>query len=54
MVFTRFCFVYFYPLILAQFPQHLSDIFPYFPVYYLSPVFRCKYYVVLTFPLRVC
>ena len=41
-------------LILAQLSDHLSDILFDLSVYDLSPVFRCEYDMIFTFPLRVC
>ncbi len=54
MVFACFCFYYLYSFVLAQLPQHLSYIHLYLSVDYLSPIFGSKYYMVFTFPLRVC
>ena len=39
-------------LILAQLSDHLSDILFDLSVYDLSPVFRCEYDMIFTFPLR--
>ena len=41
-------------LIFAQLSEHLSDILFDLSVYNLSPVFRRKYDMIFTFPLRVC
>lgn len=40
--------------IFAQLSEHLSDILFDLSVYDLSPVFRRKYDMIFTFPLRVC
>ena len=43
-----------FTLIFAQLSEHLSDILFVLSVYDLSPVFRRKYDMIFTFPLRVC
>ena len=52
MIFARFCFVDLDTLIFAQLSEHLSDILFDLSVYDLSPVFRCEYDMIFTFPLR--
>ena len=52
MILARFCFVDLDTLILAQLSEHLSDILFDLSVYDLSPVFRRKYDMIFTFPLR--
>ena len=54
MIFARFCFVDLDTLIFAQLSEHLSDILFDLSVYDLSPVFRCEYDMIFTFPLHVC
>ena len=52
MILARFCFMNLDTLILAQLSDHLSDILFDLSVYDLSPVFRCEYDMIFTFPLR--
>ena len=52
MILARFCFVDLDTLIFAQLSEHLSDILFDLSVYDLSPVFRCEYDMIFTFPLR--
>ena len=52
MILTCFCFVDLDTFIFAQFSEHLSDILFDLSVYHLSPVFRRKYDMIFTFPLR--
>ena len=52
MIFARFCFVDIDTLIFAQLSEHLSVILFDLSVYDLSPVFRCEYDMIFTFPLR--
>ena len=52
MFLARFCFVDLDTLIFAQLSEHLSDILFDLSVYDLSPVFRCEYDMIFTFPLR--
>lgn len=54
MILARFCFVDLDTLIFAQLSEHLSVILFDLSVYDLSPVFRHKYDMIFTFPLRVC
>ena len=54
MIRTCFCFMYFYSFHFAQFPQYLSYICFYLPVYNLPSILRGKYYMVLAIPLRMC
>ena len=54
MILARFCFVDLDTLIFAQLSEHLSDILYDLSVYDLSPVFRRKYDMIFSFPLRVC
>ena len=54
MILARFCFMNLDTLLLAQLSEHLSDILFDLSVYDLSPVFRRKYDMIFTFPLRVC
>ena len=43
MVWVCFCFDNLHTLLLAQLPQHFSDICPDLLIYYHSPIFRCKH-----------
>ena len=52
MILARFCFVDLDTLIFAQLSERLSDILFDLSVYDLSPVFRRKYDMIFTFPLR--
>ena len=52
MILARFRFMNLDTLILAQLSDHLSDILFDLSVYDLSPVFRCEYDMIFTFPLR--
>ena len=52
MILARFCFVDLDTLIFAQLSERLSDILFDLSVYDLSPVFRCEYDMIFTFPLR--
>ena len=52
MILARFRFMNLDALILAQLSDHLSDILFDLSVYDLSPVFRCEYDMIFTFPLR--
>ena len=52
MILAHFCFVDLDTLIFAQLSEHLSDILFDLSVYDLSPVFRCEYDMIFTFPLR--
>ena len=52
MILARFRFMNLDTLILAQLSDHLSDILFDLSVYDLSPVFRRKYDMIFTFPLR--
>ena len=52
MILARFCFVDLDTLIFAQLSEHLSDILFDLSVYDLSPVFRRKYDMIFSFPLR--
>lgn len=54
MILACFRFMNLDTLILAQLSDHLSDILFDLSVYDLSPVFRCEYDMIFTFPLRVC
>ena len=54
MILARFRFMNLDFFILAQLSDHLSDILFDLSVYDLSPVFRCEYDMIFTFPLRVC
>ena len=54
MILARFCFVDLDTLIFAQLSEHLSDILFDLSVYDLSAVFRRKFDMIFTFPLRVC
>ena len=52
MILPCFRFMNLDTLILAQLSDHLSDILFDLSVYDLSPVFRCEYDMIFTFPLR--
>ena len=52
MILACFRFMNLDTLILAQLSDHLSDILFDLSVYDLSPVFRCEYDMIFTFPLR--
>ena len=54
MILARFCFDNLYSLVLAQLSDHLSYVLLYLSVDDLSTIFRGKYDMVFTFPLRVC
>ena len=54
MIFTCFRFYDFYFFLFTQLPQDLSDIFVYLPIYFLSPIFWRKYYMIFAIPFRMC
>ena len=49
MILARFCFVDLDTLIFAQLSEHLSDILFVLSVYDLSPVFRRKYDMIVSY-----
>jgi len=54
MIPAQLGFYYFYTFSLTQLTQYLSYVYSQSTIYYLPPIFRCKYYMVLTFPLGMC
>ena len=53
VIYHQMSFDYFDSFVITQLPQDLPDAFLVLPVYCLSAVFRCKYYVVFTQPFCV-
>ncbi|EEG30869.1 hypothetical protein CLOSTMETH_01505 [[Clostridium] methylpentosum DSM 5476] len=53
MIRTCFCFDDLYSFVLTSFSQYFSNIRFYFPIDDLSPIFRCKYDMVLAIPFRI-
>ena len=53
MIWAGFCFQNFHFFLFTQLSQNFSYVFTYLPIYCKSPIFRRKYYMVLTSPPRM-